>query len=130
MKNTILLITLFVLFHNNAYSSECNKWQYSNLTILKEKIIEEDQENDVKILKGVNIHSIWNEPTKSGVWINNKKLGGNINSDLKTYFKISSISNIKLVNSIGEKGWEPFSIDYKVISEREEKYYYHFKRCS
>jgi len=120
MKIIIFLVS-FLSF--NVHAHECKKWEYSNLTMLITQNIEKNT------LTGLKINTIWNEPGKSGVWINDERLGGNIKKNLKKYFDVGKINYSAIMNSIGDREWEAFSTDYKILSDIEERHYWYFKRC-
>jgi hypothetical protein len=76
------------------------------------------------------ITTIWDAPGQSGVWQDNRRLTGNVESDLKPFFGVHAITGGLIVNSIGGRGWEPFSIDYQPISDNQKRYLYYFRRCT
>ncbi len=119
-----LIITFLLAFPLCSNAHVCKTWEYGNFSFSSFQKIKNDE------LLGTQYYVFWSAPNISASWMDNDVLAGNITVPLKKYFKVNSINPTKIMNSLGQQGWEAYSYQKKQDKEdRADHYNINFKKC-
>lgn len=117
------LIPVILLIPGMAWSHDCERYEYSNLSIVQVLIEKEGAVDSQKLFVS------WNEENAIATWMDDKPIAGSIKKPLKQYFGIKHIDKINILNSLGAKGWVAFSHQNTVSSKYEATDNWYLRKC-
>ena len=120
---TVIIATASIIF-TKVSTEQCSSFKYATLSIDEVLLLDED-----RVLVGTNLSVFWSDGIAAGMWLNDEFLSGNIKSSIKTYFGISNLTAISILNSVGKDGWEAFSHIQNTPEDRQFTNEWYFKKC-